>query len=186
MVPGDLATQEAPRREDCAGEGDQSGLPPRGPKWAPQSKALKLEGLFRIHLHTRHWSARVAGLWMGRWPGAAQTWLVVWAPLPQSLRIPWNSSNAAPILSFLPPPALPSQPLKLPASFVQLLAFLSDSAPSRCPSFSFTSPLSSPVSPPDPACWHMCAYAYVCMFPRVLEGEAPAARKSPVLHMNPD
>lgn len=47
-------------REDCAGEGDQSGLPPRGPKWAPQSKALKLEGLFRIHLHTSlvtacHW-----------------------------------------------------------------------------------------------------------------------------------
>lgn len=44
--------QKAPRSEDYAGEGDKSELPWGGPKWAPQSKALKLKGLIPIHLRT--------------------------------------------------------------------------------------------------------------------------------------
>ena len=69
MCLATLAAQKAPRSEDYAGKGDESGLPWGGPKWAPQSKALKLKGLFPIHLPMSHWSPPVQWLvdWQAAW-----------------------------------------------------------------------------------------------------------------------
>lgn len=111
--PGGRTVQEKVTSRNCLGLGP-SGLPrARLWNWGDGSPSTC----------TRLMDGQVA--WC-----STQTWLVVWAPLfLRSLRIPCNSGNAAPRLSFLPPPALPSQPSKLPTSFVQLLACLSDSAP---------------------------------------------------------